>query len=112
MMTVTEDYPDNTTEYTLYSGGDINRGRQLFAQYPTQNVIERSVVMLDFGDDLAAINQMWINVRCLDLLDFNPVVVGVTAGIIVLLVAAIVVYHFRYSIFKPYVKKGYHKIEK
>lgn len=109
-LIVTEEYPANTLEYTLYSGGTIDRGRQLFAQYPTQNVISRSVVMLDFGDDLAAINQMWINVRCLNLLDFNPVIVGVTAGVIVLLVAAIVVYRFRYSIFKPLVKKGYHKI--
>jgi spermidine/putrescine transport system substrate-binding protein len=107
---VTEDYPQNETVYTLYSGGTINRGRQLFAQYPTQNVISRSVVMLDFGDDLSAINQMWINVRCLDLKDFNPVIVSVLITVLALLICAIVIYHYRYYLFKPLVKKGYHKI--
>ncbi|MDE7329486.1 MAG: extracellular solute-binding protein, partial [Clostridia bacterium] len=66
-----------------------NRGRQLFAQYPPQNVIDRSVVMLDFGDRLADINQMWINVRCLDIMDFSPVAVGVVCGIIVIGAVAI-----------------------
>ncbi len=96
--------------YNVYSGGTIDRGRQLFAQYPTEGVTARSVVMLDFGDDLAAINQMWINVRCLDLLDISPIVAGVTAGIIILLIAAAVVYSQRYKIFKPIHKQGYEKV--
>lgn len=85
--------------FDIDENGEINRGRQLFAQYPPSNVIERSVVMLDFGDKLAEINQMWINVRCLDLLDFSPVVVGVVGGIIVLFVAGILLYKFRYKLF-------------
>lgn len=96
--------------YNVHSGGTINRGRQLFAQYPTENVTEISVIMLDFGEDLAAINQMWINVRCLDLLDINPVVAGVTAGVIILLIAAAVVYSQRYKIFKPIHKPGYERV--
>lgn len=107
-----EEYGNNI-EYTVYRGGEINRGRQLFGQYPTANVIERSVVMLDFGDKLADINQMWIHVRCLDLMDYNPVVVGIVAAVIIILIAALVLYHFRYRIFirqyKP--RKGYKKIE-
>ena len=107
-----EEYGNNI-EYTVYRGGEINRGRQLFGQYPTANVIERSVVMLDFGDKLADINQMWIHVRCLDLMDYNPVVVGIVATVIIILIAALVLYHFRYRIFirqyKP--RKGYKKIE-
>ena len=108
-----EGYSDNNIEYTLYSGGNINRGRQLFGQYPTANVIARSVVMLDFGDKLADINQMWINVRCLDLLDFNPVVVGVVAALICAVIIAIVLYRYRYKIFiKKYrPRKGYKKVE-
>ena len=89
----------NDIEYTVYSGIDgISRGRQAFAQYPPESVIERSVVMQDFGDRLGAINQMWINVRCPDLLDFNPVVVWSTAGVIVVLGALIVVYKLRYRL--------------
>ena len=85
--------------YTIYSGGTISRGRQVFAQYPTEDVIERSVIMLDFGDDLSAINQMWINVRCLDVTDIDATVVIVVALIIVAIAAAIVLYRFRYKIF-------------
>ena len=89
----------NDIEYSVYSGiDDISRGRQAFAQYPPESVIERSVVMQDFDDRLGAINQMWINVRCPDLLDFNPVVVWSTAGVIVVLGALIVVYKLRYRL--------------
>ena len=94
-----------------WEDGQINRGRQLFAQYPPENVIDRSVVMLDFGDKLADLNQMWINVRCFNLSDISPVTIGVTVGVIVLAAAAICLYAFRYKIFitgKP--KKGYRKV--
>lgn len=79
--------------------GEINRGRQLFAQYPPKNITDRSTIMIDFGDRLAAINQMWIDVRCLDVKDFNPAVVWSVVAIIVLGAAAIVLYKFRYQIF-------------
>jgi len=79
--------------------GNINCGRQLFAQYPPANVMDRSVIMLDFGDRLSAINQMWINMRCLDVKDFNPAVVWTIVGIIVAGAVAITLYKFRYSIF-------------
>ncbi len=78
---------------------NINRGRQLFAQYPPQNVIDRSVVMLDFGDKLADLNQMWINVRCFNVSDISPAVIGIVVGVIVLAAAAICLYIFRYRIF-------------
>lgn len=108
-----EGYDSNEIEYTLYSGGEINRGRQLFGQYPPENIIARSVVMLDFGDKLTDINQMWIHVRCLDLMDFDPVVVGIVAALVVAIIAAIVLYHYRYRIFiKKYrPRKGYTKVE-
>ena len=106
-----EEY-SNDIPYTVYRGGEINRGRQLFGQYPTANVIARSVVMLDFGEKLADINQMWINVRCLDLLDFNPVVVGIVAAIAGTVIIAIVLYCLRYKIFiKKYrPRKGYRMV--
>lgn len=89
-----------------------NRGRQLFAQYPPSNVIERSVVMLDFGDKLSEINQMWINVRCPDLKDVSPAVWGVIGGIAGAMVIGICLYVFRFKIFVPRAKSGYEKVEK
>lgn len=83
----------------VVADGKINRGRQLFAQYPPQNVIDRSVVMLDFGDKLGEINQMWINVRCLDLKDISPVVYGVVSAVAAAAVIGICLYVFRYKIF-------------
>ncbi len=96
-----------------FDNGLINRGRQLFAQYPSQNVIDRSVVMLDFGDRLADINRMWTNVRCPDIKDFSPVTVSLTAAAIAVMVAGGCLYGFRYKLFiknKP--KKGYKLAEK
>ena len=85
--------------YPVFEGGTVNKGRQAFGQYPTSDVIDRSVVMLDFGDDLAAINQMWINVRCLDVMDIPVSTVVIVAVIIVAVAAAIVLYRFRFTIF-------------
>lgn len=82
-----------------FDGGNINRGRQLFAQYPPDNITARSTVMLDFGGKLDEINQMWINVRCLDLKDISPVVFGVVFGILGLIAIASLLYAFRYKIF-------------
>lgn len=93
--------PLTVDKSTLEIGEDgaINRGRQLFAQYPPENITARSVIMEDFGDRLSAINQMWIDVRCLDVKDFNPAVVWSVVAIIVVGAAAIVLYKFRYQIF-------------
>lgn len=42
--------------------------RQLFAQYPTKDVVDRSVVMAYFDKEgNERINRMWTNVRCFDL---------------------------------------------
>lgn len=44
--------------------------RQLYAQYPSQEVLKRTVVMRYFDEDASkAINRMWINVRCFDIND-------------------------------------------
>lgn len=115
-------FDEESDEYVVYAdeenfeiedSGAINRGRQLFAQYPPQNVIDRSVVMLDFGDKLAEINQMWINVRCPDLKDVSPAVWGIVGGIAGASVIAVCLYIFRHKIFFTYrPKKGYEKVEK
>lgn len=99
--TLTHDHEDDdyVAGYPVYSGGTISIGRQAFGQYPTGDVINRSVVMLDFGDDLAAINQMWINVRCLGATDIDVMTVVIVAIVIAVIAAAIVLYRFRFAIF-------------
>ncbi|MBE7088322.1 MAG: extracellular solute-binding protein [Clostridiales bacterium] len=98
-------------QYKVLFGGEISRGRQLFAQYSPKEVIDRSVVMMDFGDKISSINQMWINVRCQDLLDINPVIVLCVVGAAVAITLIIVIYKFRYSIFKSFVRPGYKKVD-
>ncbi len=54
-------------EYLLETSVD-QMHRQLFAQYPTTEVMERSSIMCYFDDEAnARINHMWINVRCFNL---------------------------------------------
>ncbi len=56
--------------YIITAAGDQAR-RQLYAQYPPLDVVERSVVMACFEEeDNARINRMWTNVRCFDILRF------------------------------------------
>ena len=66
--------------------------------------------MLDFGDKLGEINQMWINVRCLDVKDISPVTVGIVAAVVVVIAVAVCLYVFRYRIFVYRPKKGYKRV--
>ena len=62
--------------------------RQLYAAYPPQDVMDRSAVMVCFDEEQsAAINRMWINVRC-----YNIKKVPVWAWIIAAAVFAGVIY--------------------
>ncbi len=67
-----EDELDEETSamYTITADSAQMR-RQLFAQYPTEEVMERSVVMEYFDkEENERINRMWLNVRCFDLYKF------------------------------------------
>lgn len=57
-------------EYAITTTQDQAK-RQLYAQYPPEEVVNRSVVMACFDEeDNARINRMWTNVRCFDLKRF------------------------------------------
>lgn len=59
--------PDADKEYVITAPEEQTR-RQLYAQYPTEDVVDRCVVMRCFDDESnMRINRMWINVRCFDL---------------------------------------------
>lgn len=83
--------------------------RQLYAQYPTEEVINRCVVMWYFDEEeTARINQMWINVRCFDM--SQAVVPLVTLAIVIVVVVALaLVYLQRHRVFN--IKKK-EKLEK
>ena len=60
---------DNDEEDTfLLTVPEEQTHRQLFAQYPPEEVMERSAIMRYFDADAnAAINRMWISVRCYNI---------------------------------------------
>ncbi len=73
-----EDDEEDTVDYDLsyfFPGKDKTltipadqAHRQLFAQYPTEDVINRSVVMRFFDEEARKrVAQMWIDIRCFDL---------------------------------------------
>lgn len=65
--------------------------RQLSAQYPTQETIARSSIMVYFNDEQnEAINQMWISVRCFNIHDV-PVWAWVLIAAAVVAAAAVLV---------------------
>ena len=82
----TED--ENSEDYVITAPAD-QVGRQLSAQYPSQDAIARSSIMIYFDDaQNEAINKMWISVRCFNINDMPvwawvlialAVVAGVTA---------------------------------
>lgn len=60
------DNPSADEEYCITTTEDQTR-RQLYAQYPPKDVVDRSVVMACFEDeDNIRINRMWTNIRCFD----------------------------------------------
>lgn len=87
------DYPvgyffsgDNSDENYILQSTVSQMGRQLYSQYPPEDVIDRAAVMRYFDADAnKKINQMWINVRCFDIVD-------VPMGVWVALLAALLVF--------------------
>ena len=68
-------------------------GRQLTAQYPTEEVIGRCAVMGFFDDEeQGRINRMWINVRCFTIWQAMPFLI-VTGVIVILLAVYLIIRH-------------------
>lgn len=61
---------DNSDKNYMLETVSSQIGRQLYSQYPPEDIMNRTAVMRYFDDDAnKAINQMWINVRCFDIND-------------------------------------------
>lgn len=60
---------DSDERYIIHADVEQTK-RQLYAQYPPQDVLERSTIMQHFDASASKkINQMWINVRCFNIKD-------------------------------------------
>lgn len=71
---------DADEDYVVYTAKE-QAGRQLFAQYPSAEVIGRTAIMGYFDEqETKNINQMWINIRCFNIAD-------VPAGVWIFVVA-------------------------
>lgn len=78
---------DNEDEDYVLTVPAEQQNRQLLAQYPTQEAIARSSIMMYFdAEKNDIINQMWINIRCYNLYDI-PVYAWVLAALVLALVA-------------------------
>lgn len=94
--TETVDYPlgyffsgDNADLDYLMRVRQEQTKRQLYAQYPPEDVIRRSAIMGYYPDDKnAEINQMWIHIRCFNL---NRIP-GIWRYLCLVIIAAAVVY--------------------
>lgn len=86
---------DNADEdYIVYTTKE-QVGRQFYAQYPSQEVIERTAIMGYFDEaETKHINQMWINIRCFHIADV-PAGVWIFTAAAVLLIAAVYAHHRR-----------------
>lgn len=94
-------------KYTLKTTED-NAKRLLFVQYPPKEVIDRSAIMGYMSDDVSTqLNQMWINVRCFNFDQVSREVWLRALVIICLASLLILVWIYRYRIFRRTIKPGY-----
>ena len=99
---------DNSDEDYVITAPAEQAHRQLSAQYPSEEEISRSAVMLYFDDEgNKNINQMWINVRCFNL-SMLSIAQWITIAVIVLAAALLVLFvKFGNDIFRRKPPKGY-----
>ena len=87
---------DNADEDYVITAEADQADRQLFAQYPPQDVLERAVVMQYFDqENNERINQMWVNVRCFDLASLDWQDWMKIAAAVIILAAAAAIYKNR-----------------
>jgi spermidine/putrescine transport system substrate-binding protein len=82
---------DNSDEDYIITAPAEQTKRQLAAQYPNEAVMARSAIMEYFDSDAnAAINQMWIDVRCFNIKRVPVWAWAMVAAIIVILAGVII----------------------
>ncbi|MBR3276924.1 MAG: extracellular solute-binding protein [Eubacterium sp.] len=65
--------------------------RQMFSQYPPEEVLDRACIMVYFGPEAnEAANQMWIKVRCYNIADI-PAWAWIIAAVVVVILAVFLI---------------------
>jgi spermidine/putrescine transport system substrate-binding protein len=81
---------DDEDENYIITTYEDQADRQLAAQYPSQEVLERSAIMQYFDDTASKeINQMWINVRCFNVKDVSVSTWLIVAAILLLVIGIV-----------------------
>ena len=103
---------DNSDEDYIITAPAEQAHRQLSAQYPSEEEISRSAVMMYFDDEgNKNINQMWINVRCFNLSMLSTTQWAVI--ILIVLAAVLLVLGVKYGddVFRRKAPKGYERTD-
>lgn len=99
---------DNSDEDYIITAPAEQAHRQLSAQYPSEEEISRSAVMMYFDDEgNKNINQMWINVRCFNLSMLSRAQWITIAVIVLAAVLLVLLVKFGDDIFRRKPPKGY-----
>ncbi len=81
-------------DYTVYTTSE-QVGRQLYTQYPSQEVISRMAIMSYFDEtETKNINQMWINSRCFSV-EKVQVSVWIAVAVVIIGILVALLYHRR-----------------
>lgn len=85
--------------------------RQLFAQYPSEDILNRCAVMMFFNsDENKRMNQMWINVRCFNLNFIPSYVWYIVVAVIIIVAILIIIYTKGHTFRNKKMQKKYKKI--
>ena len=84
--------------------------RQLYAQYPPQEVLDRAVVMQYFDkENNQKINQMWVNVRCFDLSSLSASDWVLVVAVLAVILTVVILFMKRFWPKKMIRRKGHRK---
>lgn len=115
----TVDYPlgffftgDSSDEDFVITAPEDQTRRQLFAMYPTEEVLKRCAVMMFFDDEAnARMNRMWINVRCFNLSSISVYVWLSILGAVIFVILLIVLIRIKKANYQPKPPKGCIKVK-
>jgi len=99
---------DNSDTKYILTAPKSQAKRQLFAQYPTKEVIDRSSVMGYFSEEAnEQLNQMWVNVRCFNFDQVSKESWVKVCVVFLSVVLLIILFANRKRIFRKPKKRGY-----
>lgn len=103
---------DNNDENYVITAPAEQAHRQLAAQYPSEDAIARSAVMMYFDDaGNANINQMWINIRCFNLSMLSAGQWAAAGVVLTLIIIVVLLAKFHDRIFHRKAPKGYERLK-